>query len=140
MNTNDLTGIEEQANKVKLETLQEDKQKGLQRCDEALKNLNDATGLAPDPSTEQRLRSLEMGLRGLATAVNSMNALFDVLAHDLIQMIMGHEKQNAAMMLNSVHLQSMLDILKQKELITEEELKHTFQANIAKLKQSSNSA
>lgn len=135
MDLKNLVETEEQANQVKLETLQTDKANGLARCDQALQNLGSTGGLANDPNVEERLRQLETGLRGLATATNALNSLLEVIAHDLVQMIMGHEKQNAALVLNSVHLQSMLDVLKQKNVLTEEELKEAFKANLPKLKQ-----
>ena len=125
---------EQEANRAKFEAINTDRVAGLERADTALQRLQDGEGLAEEAVVERRLRDLEAVTRGLATAANALNALVDVIAHDLMQVIMNMEKQNASGILQAAHLQSAIDVLKTKGTVTDEELKEAFQALLPQIK------
>lgn len=109
-------------NAVILNMIQKNRTSGLERADSALKSLDDVNGVANEPLVEARLRALETGLRGLTTAVDAISNLCDVLGKDLVALLMNLDQQMAAGALYGMHLQTVIDTLKEKNLVTNEEL------------------
>jgi hypothetical protein len=122
LSSKELQEQSDQANEVKLQALNTDRVAGLERADRALASLQDVRTLAVDPTVESRLRDLEGAVRGLTTTVAALNGLFDVIAHDLMQVILGSERTNNVGMMNSLYVQTVINTLMQKNLVTEAEL------------------
>ena len=108
---------------VILQMIQKNRASGLEKADNSLKSLNDIEGIASEPNVENRLRSLESGLRGLATATDAINNLSDIFGRDIVSLMMNLDNQMKAGTMYALHLQTLLDTLKTKGLVTEGELK-----------------
>jgi hypothetical protein len=117
----------ENADEVKLQALNKDRVQGIERADKALDELRFVRETPSDPVVASTLTHLESAVRGLATSVTALNALFDVIAHDLMQVILGADRTNNVGMMNSLYVQTVMNTLMQKSLVTEQELNATLQ-------------
>jgi len=109
---------------IQLKKIDEDRISGLEAVDKALMGLDDPNlGQADDPTVEARLAYLESGVRGLATATNAINKLVEVTKHDLINMIQSLEQLSQDLWRKGAHLQTLIEVLKDKSLTSDAELK-----------------
>jgi len=93
------------------------------------------------PITEDTVRDIEGALKSTLTSIESLNAIIDMLRHDLVNVIQNMEHNGASMFQSSCHLQVLLDVLREKGIISEEEMKKKWEevvpARIEQLKNQS---
>lgn len=112
-------------NDVVLTLVDKNRKKGLEALEKRIENL-DGRDTHENSQTESALRDITVGLKSIHTTVEALNSLSDMIRHDLINCIQNLEGQVQANWQSSAHLQTLVEVLKSKELITESELEETW--------------
>lgn len=86
-------------------------------------------------SLEDSLRTILKGLGACLTSMEANNSLMDMLIHDLGGIVHNINQTQKSMLIANSHAQTLLELLKEKEVVTEPELKATWE-RLIKEKQS----
>lgn len=115
---------------IKIEVLDKNRDAGLDTVDTAIMTLDDTTS---DQSVEARLSAIEMAVRGLATTTDALNSLMSIVKNDIIQTVTNLDMQSQDAWKRGIWIQVLLDLLKEKNLITEPELEKTWKEVVPKV-------
>lgn len=116
-------------NEIVLNLVDKNRKKGLETLEKRIDNL-DHRELHENSKTESALRDITTGLKGINTTVEALNSLSDMIRHDLINCIQNLENQVQANWQVSVHLQTLIEVLKTNGVITEKQLEETWKSLI----------
>jgi hypothetical protein len=124
---------------VVIKKIDENRASGMKNLEKKCDNFDHREMITEDnPITENTLRDIEGAIKSTMLTLEAMNSLLDMLRHDLIGAIQNIEAGSVGNWQMSAHLQVLLDLLKEKGVVTEEELKGTWEkivpAMINKLK------
>lgn len=75
---------------------------------------------------ENTVRVLEKGIQGALTSVEAINSLVDLIRHDMVAMVNNLQQQQQAAVTNNTQVNVLLQLLDNKGIITEDELRETF--------------
>jgi hypothetical protein len=109
-----------------IKLIEKNRKKGIEQAQNKLEKLSDRE-LHSDPRTESALRDVQGALQGLLTWAEAANSLVDFLKHDLISMITNLQQQGAQGWQTAAHLQTLMTTLKEKGMVSEDELKATWE-------------
>ena len=110
------------SNELILDLVEKNRKRGVEATEKRLDSLEERKTLE-DPELESIIRDITGALRGGLTSVEALNSLSDFLKHDLIAAIQNVEQQSKTLWSQSAHLQTIINVLKEKDLVAEEELK-----------------
>jgi hypothetical protein len=117
-----------------LQLIEKNRKKGLETLDRKLDNLDDR-GTLSDAAVESAVRNLTAGLKGSMTILEALNSLVDFIKHDLISTIQNLERQGQAQFQASAHLQALISLLKEREMITDDELRDSWNKLVQEAKE-----
>lgn len=86
-------------------------------------------------SLEQALRDVQVGLGALLTNMEAMNSLVDMITHDLVGSVRNLNQTQRAMLMANSHVQTLLELLKEKGVVSEPELKDMWERLVEMKKQ-----
>lgn len=109
--------------------IEKNRKKGLEQTQHKLENLTERK-INPEPTTEEALRDVQGAVQGLLTWAEAANSLIDLLKHDLVAMITNLQQQGAQGWQTAAYLQTLITTMKEKNLVTEEELRSTWDKTI----------
>jgi len=110
-----------------IKKIDENRAAGLKNLDQKCDNFEHREMITPDnPIDENMLRDLEGAIKSTALTLEAVNSLLDMLRHDLIGCIQNVEAQSMGSWQMSAHFQTLLTLMKEKNLVAEEELKATW--------------
>jgi len=75
---------------------------------------------------ENTVRVLEKGIQGALTSVEAINSLVDMIRHDMVAIVNNLQQIQQAAVTNNTQVNVLLQLLDDKGVITEQELKDTF--------------
>lgn len=78
-------------------------------------------------SLENSLRSTQSALGSTETVLEALNSLIDMMINDLGGMVMNNQELQKGMMLAHSHLQTLLTLLEDKGVISDQEMKDTWE-------------
>lgn len=78
-------------------------------------------------SLESTLRDIEQGMAATLTSIEAMNSLIDMLIYDLGGTVQNLQRTQQAVLIGNSHTQTLLELLKQKGIATEEEIKECWE-------------
>ena len=126
-----------------LEMLNKNRQQGLERMERAIDAFDKRKVLGSTVGgdtfvefNEDMLRDVEAGIRSGFLVLEAINTLAEMLKHDLIGMIQNVENTNEAGWRTAAHHQTLVTLLKEKELITEDEMMATWKKLVPQAKES----
>lgn len=99
-------------------------EKGLKGLEKKLDNLDNRELL--DPAIENTVRDLTGALKSAFIMLEAMNSLQGMIRHDMVGIIQNLEQQAKGQWMSNVHLQTLLQLMQDKGMITEEELRATW--------------
>lgn len=114
-----------QSNEFVIKLIEKNRKKGIEQTQGKLERLTDRE-LHKDAQTESALRDMQGAVQGLLTWAEAVNSLTDYIKHDLVAMITNLQQQGAQAWQTAAHLQTLIETMKNKEQISEEELRATW--------------
>lgn len=107
------------------------RQKGLVDLENKVDGFDIKRKVPYEPHVEDRFRDSETALKAVHTNLEALNAMVDMIAHDLIGAIQNLEQNAVAQFQASAHLQVLLQVLKDEGIVTDEQLKEVWDKTIA---------
>lgn len=86
-------------------------------------------------SMEDALRNISRALGACLTGMEANNSLLDMLIHDLGGIVHNMNQTQRAMLIANSHTQTLLELLKEKGVVEESELKATWEKLVAEKQQ-----
>ena len=126
-----------QSNEFIIKLIEKNRKKGIEQTQNKLEKLTDRE-LHKDAQTESALRDVQAAVQGLLTWAEAVNSLTDYIKHDLVSMITNLQQQGAQAWQTAAHLQTLIETMKEKQQVTEEELKGTWDKLVVPPKGSTN--
>lgn len=105
-----------------LEKIEKNRKESLERLEGKEANF-EARDRLEDPETENAVRDLEGCIRATHNYLESEGVLVGMIQHDLVHSLQVGEEQAVNQFQTAAHLQVALAILKDKGLVTEEEMR-----------------
>jgi len=125
--------VEKGKSKV-LEIIDKNRKQGLEKLERCIGDYDCRpmiTGEDKKEFNEGMLRDVEAGIRAAFVTLEALNNLVEMIRHDLVGMIQNIEGLSVANWQSSAHLQTLLALLKEKEVVDETELKATWEKVVA---------
>lgn len=114
-----------------LKRIATNRQKGLSDLENKVDGFDIKRKVPYEPHIEDRFRDSEAALKAVHTNLEALNAMVDMIAHDLIGAIQNLEQNAVAQFQASAHLQVLLQVLKDGGIVTEEQLREVWDKTIA---------
>lgn len=147
-----LQQMEEDGSQQVLELIQKNRKIGhenLQRASDALESVFDdirrySDGALMTASTdkgkvffslEDTLRTVKRGIDGALTSIEALNSILDMLIHDLGGMVHNMNQTQRSMLVANSHLQTLLEVLKKNGVLSEDEMRETWERLVAEKRQ-----
>ena len=112
---------------VIIKKIDENRASGMKNLEKKCDNFDHREMITEDnPVSENVLRDLESAIKSTTLTLEAMNSLLDMLRHDLIGCIQNVEGQSMGGWQMSAHFQTLLTLLKEKSIVTEAEMKATW--------------
>lgn len=125
-----------------IQTVDQNRLVGLKRLEECTLRYDDREAISGENAkqfSEDMLRDLESGIRSSFQTLEALNTLIDMIRHDLIGAIQNTESMQVANIQVSTYVQTLLSVLEEKGIVTEQEMKEMWDkiipAYLAKTKQ-----
>jgi len=110
-----------------LELVNRNRKSGLEALQKRLEGLEkDLETSNLSDNLENTLRDVKAALSGTLVSLEAQNSLLDMLCHDVGAGVYNLQVTQKALQVSNRHLQNLLDLLKNKEVITENELKENW--------------
>ena len=143
--TRGATEVQQQAEDgvpVVVQKMDDNRADGMKNLDRRCDNFDHREMVTEDnPVDENHVRNMESAMKSVNQVLEALNGLMDMLRHDLVGCIRNIEAQSVSGWQMSAHLQTLIELMKEKGLITEEEMKATWDKiipeQIKKLKEQS---
>ena len=116
---------------VVLQRIADNRRKGLANLENKVDGFSKERKVSYEAHVEDRFRDSENAITAAYTNLEALNAMVDMIAHDLIGAIQNLEQNAVGQFQASAHLQVLLQVLKERGIVTEEELKETWEKTIA---------
>ena len=113
--------------------IEKNRKKGLEQVQTKLERLSERE-INDNGNTENAIRTIQSAIQGLSIWAEATNSLVDLMKQDMIAVINGVQEQGKEGFRLSAHLQTLVTLLKEKSLITEDEMKSTWEKIIAPLR------
>jgi hypothetical protein len=105
------------------------RRKGLDQLGNKLEKLNEREILT-DPQLEHVVRELTMALQGTLTHLEALNSLMDMVGLDVARTVENLNIESGDKIKIAMHIQALIELLIEKELISHEEMTEVFQKKI----------
>lgn len=112
----------EEANKLSVQIVDKNRQKGLQALDKKCFNFDQRKAM-DDGHLENALRDVEGAIKAATTTLEALNSLADMIRHDLVNAVGNIEHQAIGQFQMSAHLQTLIALLQEKEIVTDDEMR-----------------
>ena len=114
-----------------LQRIAANRKKGLEDLEAKVDSFDVKRKVPYEAHVEDRFRDSETALKAIYTNLEALNAMVDMIAHDLIGSIQNLEQNAVAQFQASAHLQVLLKVLKEKGVVTDDELREVWEKTIA---------
>lgn len=108
-----------------LQLIDKNKEVGIEQMQRSV-NGQEGRPLLQGRGTEDTIRTIEKGIQGALTSVEAINSLVDMLRHDIIAAVQSLQQIQQAVIMTSTQVGVLMEVLKEKNLITEKEMEETF--------------
>lgn len=113
---------------IVVQKMDENRATGMKNLERRCDNFDHREMITDDKKVDENdMRNLESAIKSTYQTLEALNSLVDMLRHDLIGCIRNIEAQSVSGWQMSAHLQTLLELLRQKGVITEEEMKATWE-------------
>lgn len=119
MFTNPAAAAQEGVEKV-IQTINRDRRVAVEKLNERIKSLDDRELGVID---ENAIRNITRGLENIYVALSAFNGFLDMMSHDLIATMENVDASAVNTISTALHTQCMLDLLREKGIITDDEMK-----------------
>lgn len=109
-----------------LKQIEKNRHVGVENLSKKVDSLENVEGVCEDAGVEGRLRDLSKGLGATLTSLEAINSMLDYYRHDLFAVIQNLTKLEKAQFNSGAHLQVLLQLLSDKEIISEEQMQETW--------------
>jgi len=111
--------------------IMENRRNGLERLEEKVDGFGSSRMPSPEAQVEARLGDLESAFRATHTHLEALNALIDIVAGDLVSVMQEFPEIQKEQFKLAAHLETLLDVLREKGVVSEDEMKETWDRIIA---------
>jgi len=125
--------LEKSKHEMLLQLVEKNRFRGAETIEKKLDSLGDRDRLE-DPKLESAVRDLTAGLGGALTSLEALNSLMDFIKHDLINAIQNLAQQARGNFQASAHLQTLIKVLEDKGVITDEVMRETWEGLMKNVK------
>lgn len=118
----------DQANQLAIQLIDKNRKEGLEGLEKKCDNFKHRELISTDrPVNENDLRDIEGAIKSIMTSLEAINSLIDMIRHDMVVSVQNIEQQAMGQFQVSAHLQTLIAVLVEKEFITDDEMKATWE-------------